>query len=1037
MVRAGIPRRNIATATVFVLGALGLSLLPAATAAVPSVPAGSSVVTVKVGANRTGDSAVAPLAGVTLSLYDSAASSAALPDAWATCTSDVDGDCSFVIPGTDGVNRDRRFDIRQTGSPAGWYHNPTMTVTGLGSVPYAVQTPAQLRSGQTYTSSRDFMVNGLGGRASAGLWPQSLDNPSLPAACGLDVALVMDLSYSVQESAALPALKNAARGMTEALVGTSSQVALFTFGARAPAPGTMNVNRPLTPVSTRAGADLVSGWIDALQIPGTPASNGAPAQSTNWDRGLYQVAEQQNQAAAGRKLYDVAVVITDGNPTRYGSAALGDGQTTRYAEVEQAVFSANAVKLQGTRVVALGVGPEVAGAAPNLRAISGVDAGSDYYTVGWEEAAHTLEQLALAGCATPAAATAALTVVKQVVPAGMPVDHSQAVPLGGWTMSAASSVTVAGVTSGTGSEPTAIGTGAASFTVDLGQVTSATVTVDEDVAGQPPPLDGYSHVAAPDGQPAWCRRTAADGSSTDLTVGGTGEVFTVDLAPGDIVSCVVYNQVPASVQPAALRLEKQWVVNGDRYADGHQPTGFSASYQAVVTGGGTFQPLGLGVTYPGFVAGTGVRFAERVSLPLGCTWVTDPADRTDASPTSTTQRSLTGIQMGRIDQATFDETSGDATAVDGPYNLERPLQIRAGMDGFWQYRSPQSYQDVLEPGDNTWRIVNHVTCRPQLVLAKAVTLPAGSGVAPADPREWTLTAHDVQTGQDHSPGWDLTTLEPGYVATEPVAVAPGRTYTLAETGSASTGAYAQTGSATGELAAGATGSWWCAPVVSTEDELGGLYLQAVQTGQLTIPYDVTQVHCAAVNQTAEITARKTVEGGTATPEQWSYSLVPADPAAGGASVTDGAWGRPYLVRPGQPYRIEESAGPAGYRLSAATCTWEEPAPDGLGTVTRTDQSVLDTMTLTLAPGTRAECTFTNTQTVLPGPTPRNPPNPADPVDPADPPNPADPPPASDGDGPPPLAATGFAAAGLWLVGVLVTAGLTLSAWHRRFSTSHR
>ena len=54
--------------------------------------------------------------------------------------------------------------------------------------------------------------------------------------------------------------------------------------------------------------------------------------------------------------YDVALVLTDGNPTYYGPTARGPGNFTRFIEVENGIFSANALKARDTRVLAVGIG---------------------------------------------------------------------------------------------------------------------------------------------------------------------------------------------------------------------------------------------------------------------------------------------------------------------------------------------------------------------------------------------------------------------------------------------------------------------------------------------------------------------------------------------------------------------------------------------------------------------------------------------------------------------------------------------------------
>ena len=394
-------RRCLTVVTPLVLASVLLAVpgMQQAQADVPSAGDDTAVITVKVGGART-DTSVTPVAGVQLALYSLGSDTARtgsmrLTDSWAVCTSDAAGDCSFVIPDTEegGANYDRQFYVEQVGAPTGWFDDPTVVTSGDGttfaSTAYAVITGAQLRAGNTYSSTTDFMSTGSGVAASSGTWPESMNNPPMPSKCGLNIALIMDLSYSVQEAEALDYLKQAAIGLTQSLVGTSSKVALFTFGSNAPAQGDNNGNRPLTSVANQAGADQVISWINAMTI--------TEHEATNWDQGLYQVAT----ALATGSQFDVAIIITDGNPTRYGAnpyANSSNGIATRYIELEQAIFSANAIKAKGTRVVAVGVGDSGFQAPYNLAAISGPKANSDYYAIGWSDAASALQQLALSGC---------------------------------------------------------------------------------------------------------------------------------------------------------------------------------------------------------------------------------------------------------------------------------------------------------------------------------------------------------------------------------------------------------------------------------------------------------------------------------------------------------------------------------------------------------------------------------------------------------------------------------------------------------------
>ncbi len=99
--------------------------------------------------------------------------------------------------------------------------------------------------------------------------------PTLPAACGLDVALILDLSGSV--GAQLPNLKSAANTFVDSLVGTPSRMAIFSFSERlARSRRHPELPRPdlgLDPSRRSRGSR-------ARYAPG-PSAGG-----TNWDRGF-------------------------------------------------------------------------------------------------------------------------------------------------------------------------------------------------------------------------------------------------------------------------------------------------------------------------------------------------------------------------------------------------------------------------------------------------------------------------------------------------------------------------------------------------------------------------------------------------------------------------------------------------------------------------------------------------------------------------------------------------------------------------------
>lgn len=534
-----------------------------------------ATITVQVGGDRTGIASVSGLAGVQLELYTDNNGTIGSPigQPWSTCVSVASGLCTFTVPSPDGsrywvVQRAAPNDV-----PAGWFSNDTLAIgTSPTSQAYRFRTPV-IGSGTDVSSTVDFMIasGNDNNQASGGIWQNSRTNPVAPQQCGIDVALIIDLSGSVAPYEAQ--LKNAAKDFVDALTGTPSQVGIFTFNNVAPA--SAGGNLPITPVSTQAGADVVKDHIDDFDTP---------EEATNWDRGISQVA------ASGVD-YDLAVILTDGNPTVYSNDE-GPGNRTRFREVENGVFSANAVKALGIRMVAVGVGDGIDGSPDNLIAISGPAVNSDYFqTEDYEAAGETLRQLALGDC------EGSVSIVKQVVDEGTTgEDKTGQTPTGGWEFTVDSDNPA--ITPATQSGSTADGTGAVNFPLEFAtSSTTGSVVVTETV--QP----GYAIVTTA-GKNAVCTEVDSGDAVTVTNDGADG--FTIGVDPQIAVTCTVWNRPP---EPQAdVRVDKTWVVNGQTFTNGNQPAGLTA--QLKLDGANT--PFGIVQT--GYTSGDQVAISETTGV---------------------------------------------------------------------------------------------------------------------------------------------------------------------------------------------------------------------------------------------------------------------------------------------------------------------------------------------------------------------------------------------------------------------------------------
>ncbi|WP_418061213.1 VWA domain-containing protein [Pimelobacter simplex] len=587
--RVGWTRRSLALLLLAgLLSSVPVLSAPTVQAVVPDPTATTAVISVKVGGDRQADDTVAGLAGVTLALHGpgTASSGAGNPTtqgaagprydaawSWTTCTSDADGDCSFVIPiragatpSATGVQQDTRFWVVEESGPAGWYANPQMRLGSFQAAPefawaYRFRTGDQLRANTTYRSTttlpvaadwnaatepdRGFMRNlpddnaegGMGSNIgrTTGRWSQSRTNPALPAKCGLKVALVTDTSGSLDPVVGGPgiqAVQNAMGTFVDAFRGTPTRMSLFSFSRTSPGSGATNAPA-LLPVTTAGQAATFKA-----QYASWVAGGG-----TNWDRGLAAAAGSGNT-------YDLVVLLTDGNPTVYGDDPGPRASAfNSFQDVDAGIFAANQLKAAGSRVVALGVGSAISSApsAYNLRAISGTTEDTDFFRVAdFSEAASVLSDLAKANC------QGSIEVRKMIVPTGGTIAQATPAPAG-WTFAAGTTAPGVAVPAPATASTVAGGDGRVSFGLSFtSPTTSGPVQVLETQQS------GYAVVpvgTGPAARNATCTNTVT-GAPVAVTDAGTtaNPGFTVDGVANAQIACTIYNTpLPA---PAALEVEK-------------------------------------------------------------------------------------------------------------------------------------------------------------------------------------------------------------------------------------------------------------------------------------------------------------------------------------------------------------------------------------------------------------------------------------------------------------------------------------------------
>ena len=700
---AGQPLRGVATAAFVRTGGttpndLGSFLFGA--------PAATYSATIKVhaGGIRTGTSTVNSLPDG--AVFQAIPTTTGLTGGPWECTVSG-GTCNITVPAKSSGGY--KWTVSEKTAPVGWYLNPKLDYGDAFSgtpTDYAFTT-STVNNGTSVdvpgpSANSTYSDNTSNpGNPFSGLLSTSLNDPKVPTQCGINMALILDQSGSMAGTKET-SLVSATHDVINALNGTPSNLAIYSFsagnGGSGPGVGGKG-SLPLTSLSTQSGADTANNWVD------TNIKN--PAGGTNWDQGIYQ-------AVTPTKAYNLVVILTDGNPTTDHNGT-GSGNNTRFANIENGIYSANALKALGTSVVAIGIG--VSGGDENLVAISGQNGnnlknGPFYYSGTNTSFATIFKNLATGNC------QGQITVQKQIQDASGNLVSPNPSDANGWQFTGS----ISGSNTSIGSfAKTAQQNGTNGFTsaqVSIPVDATPTVTLAET------PQSGYSLVSA---------QCTVDGKSVTTQVNGTAASFT---ATANVpINCTFVNK--RNPEPAQVKVTKTWVINGTTYAPGATlPAGFSFTATPTVTGGSGTAPTAFGATGTGYKAGEKVTIGES-AVTLGGAY----AQCTNSAQTPTGQQTLAmglntfnvtnTVTCTRLTLVKKLQAGGTASATDWTLMASggSPATVVSGVtgsDAVTSVRVPAGKYALSESGGSNLYELSSLMCNgTDVTTNKEVTLSQG------------------------------------------------------------------------------------------------------------------------------------------------------------------------------------------------------------------------------------------------------------------------------------------------------------------------
>ncbi|WP_241499150.1 SpaA isopeptide-forming pilin-related protein [Corynebacterium diphtheriae] len=265
-------------------------------------------------------------------------------------------------------------DASKVGSPAAPPAKPSDAKPEKVPAPENLQAPAE--EGEPAPALSDSRLIG-------GDWREKFveNNPSMSQRCGLNIALVFDLSNSVGENG-LENTKISGQRLINALSGTPTTIGIFNFGTEAPVANTKDEPRlDLTNPSDVQTALSTIQQFDYGNHSSDPKDPYTDSGGTNWEGALRNVrnAGEPVESGGAGVHYDVVYFVTDGVPTtnidhlpKNVDGKVLDGKThdtgrvTHNGDITLAMEEANEIKKGGTRIEVIAVG-SFDGKVPVLR----------------------------------------------------------------------------------------------------------------------------------------------------------------------------------------------------------------------------------------------------------------------------------------------------------------------------------------------------------------------------------------------------------------------------------------------------------------------------------------------------------------------------------------------------------------------------------------------------------------------------------------------------------------------------------------------